>query len=130
MVQSQNSQIRNPEILKSSDPEISRIPPRVIDLRDATQGRRQITVRALRCERGLGAARRREVLSRLLGQEDRRRRNRRARVCAEALYPRAQRREISRLSLHAQAPLRSADRGGRWLRSVPDDDALPEFRVG
>jgi starch phosphorylase len=42
--------------------------------------------------RSLRAARRGEVLPRLLGQENRRRGNRRARVRAEALHPRAQRR--------------------------------------
>ena len=58
--------------------------------------RRPVALRALRRQGSLRAARRREVLPRLLGQEDRRRRDRRARVRAEALHPRAQRREIPR----------------------------------
>src|SRR5206468_3436271 len=61
----------------------------------ATQVGRQVALRAVRRERSVGAARRRKVLPRLLGQEDRRRRNRRPRVCPQAIYPRAQRRKIS-----------------------------------
>jgi len=60
---------------------------------------REIAVRALRGEGHLRAARRRTLLPRLLGQENRHRRNRGARVRPQALHPRAQRREVSRLSL-------------------------------
>ena len=71
--------------------------------RYATQDGRQVAVRAVRRQGRLGAARRREVLPRLLGQEDRRRRDRRPRVRAQALHPRPERREIPDLSLHAEA---------------------------
>src|SRR3954464_10769069 len=87
-------------------------------------------MRALRRERHLGTARRREVLPRLLGQEDRRRRNRRTRIRAETLYPRSQRGEISHLPLDAEAAMRPADRRRRWVRSVSDIDAVSELWMG
>ena len=64
---------------------------------------RQDEVRALRREGRLGAARRGALLPRLLGQEDRGRGDRRARVRAQALHPRAQRREVPRLPLDASS---------------------------
>src|SRR5215467_6592794 len=99
-------------------------------LTHAPQVDRQVAVCALRRQGHLRTEGRGEVLPRLLGQEDRRRRNRRPRICAETLYPRTQRREVPDLSLDAQAPMRPADRRGRWIRSVPDVDALPQLRLG
>ena len=90
----------------------------------------EVAVRAVRRQGSLRAARRGEVLPRLLGQEDRRRGNRRARVRAEALHPRAQRREIPDLPLDAEAPVRPADRRRRRVRSVPDADALSRISGG
>src|SRR5437763_5174692 len=102
----------------------------MVDWCDASQVGRQVAVRAVRRQGRVRAARRREVLPRLLGQEDRRRRNRRARVRAQALHPRALRREIPHLPFHAEAPLRSADRRRRWVRFVPHANALSELRLG
>ena len=87
-------------------------------------------VRAVRRQGSLRAARRGALLPRLLGQEDRRRGDRRARVRAQALHPRAQRREIPHLPLHAEAALRPADRRRRRLRPVPDDGALSRASAG
>ena len=66
----------------------------------------------------------------LLGQENRGRGHRRARVHAQALHPRAERREVPRLSLDAEAAGRPAAGDRRRLRSVPDAPALPDVRLG
>src|SRR4051794_6921095 len=57
----------------------------------------------VRGERGVRAARRGTLLPRLLGKEDCRRGDRRARIRAEAVHPRPQRREVPDLSLDHQA---------------------------
>jgi hypothetical protein len=68
----------------------------VVKARCALCGAKEVSNRAAR----------EKVLPRLLGQEDCRRGNRRARIRAETLHPRAQRREVPHLPLHAEAPVR------------------------
>src|SRR4051794_17925728 len=102
----------------------------MVDWTYAPQVGREIALCAVRRQRSLGAPGRREVLPRLLGQEDRRRGDRRPRVRAEALHPRAQRGEVPDLSLDAETPVRAADRCRRWLRSVSDADVVSQLRLG